>query len=125
MGGKQVELETLLFDSCVMVGNSDVVNEDGSVTELKLSQLPGPPDPDMAAAQFEWLEERMNSSTADYLWVGGHYPMWAIGNDPPTGVEEKLRPLLNRWEAHYFNGASTLALRSALFWAILHKLGET
>ena len=47
---------------------------------------------------------QMNSSTADYLWVGGHYPVWAIGNDPPTGVEEELRPLLNKWEAHYFNG---------------------
>ena len=57
-----------------------------------------------AAEQMEWLEMKMNSSTADYLWVGGHYPVWAIGNDPPTGVEEDLRPLLNKWEAHYFNG---------------------
>ena len=46
----------------------------------------------------------MNSSTADYLWVGGHYPVWAIGDDSPTGIEKPLRPLLNRWEAHYFNG---------------------
>lgn len=30
--------------------------------------------------------------------------MWAIGNDPPTGVNPVLRPLLNKWEAHYFNG---------------------
>jgi hypothetical protein len=68
VGGKKVELETLLFEICVMVGNSDVVNADGSATELKLLQLPGPPDPAMAAAQFAWLEERMGSSTADYLW---------------------------------------------------------
>ena len=104
VGGKPVELEVLLFDSCVMAGNSDVINEDGSVTELKLSQLPGPPDPALANEQLEWIEERMKASTADFFWVGGHYPVWAIGNDPPTGVEEQLRPLLNRWEAHYFNG---------------------
>jgi hypothetical protein len=29
VGGKQLELEVLLFDSCVMVGNTDVYNEDG------------------------------------------------------------------------------------------------
>ena len=97
VGGKQVELEVLLFDSCVMVGNSDVVNEDGSVTELKLSELPGPPDPAMAAEQLQWLEHKMSTSTSDYLWVGAHYPVWAIGHDPPTGVEETLRPLLNKW----------------------------
>jgi hypothetical protein len=42
-GGKVVELETLLYDSCIMAGSSDVYAEDGSVlSELPLSQLPGP-----------------------------------------------------------------------------------
>ena len=67
-GGKVVELETLLYDSCIMAGSADVYNEDGSLShELPLSQLPGPPDPDMAAAQLQWLEQRMSTSTADYL----------------------------------------------------------
>merc|ERR1712054_190505 len=87
-----------------MVGNSDRINADGSVTELTGDQLPGPADASLAAEQMAWLEQRMSSSTADYLWVGGHYPVWAIGKDPPTGVQQKLRPLLNKWEAHYFNG---------------------
>lgn len=103
-GGKTVELEILLFDSCVRAGSSDVINEDGTVSELKLSQLPGPPNPATAAAQLQWLESRMAGSRADYLWIGGHYPVWAIGQDPPTGVNPVLRPLLNKWEAHYFNG---------------------
>jgi hypothetical protein len=51
----------------------------------------------MAAEQLKWLEHMMSTSTADYLWVGAHYPVWAIGNDPPTGVEETLRPMLNKW----------------------------
>ena len=83
-GGKTVELEILLIDTCIMAG--------------------APSDPATAAAQLEWLERRLASSTADYLWVGGHYPVWAIGQDPPTGVNPTLRPLLHRWEAHYFNG---------------------
>jgi hypothetical protein len=46
----------------------------------------------------------MAKSTADYLWVGAHYPVWAIGQDGPTPVRSTLRPLLNKHEAHYFNG---------------------
>jgi tartrate-resistant acid phosphatase type 5 len=85
-GGKTVELEFLLIDSCIMAA--------------------GPPavPPATAAAQLKWLEGRMESSTADYLWVGGHYPVWAIGTDPPTGVNLILRPLLHKWEANYMNG---------------------
>ncbi len=105
VGGKTVELEILLFDSVLMVGNTDVYDDDGNlVDELPLSELKGPPDPASAAKQLEWLEERMNASTADYLWVGAHYPVWAIGSDGPTGIRATMRPLLEKWGAHYFNG---------------------
>ena len=54
---------------------------------------------------FEWLEKRMAASTADYLWVGAHYPVWSIASHGPTaGLVLKLRPLLHKYEAHYFNG---------------------
>ena len=36
--------------------------------------------------------------------MGGHYPVWAIGQDPPTGIRQDLRDALNKWEAQYFNG---------------------
>ena len=72
----RMELEILLIDTCIMAG--------------------GPADPPIASAQLAWLEQRMASSTADYLWVGGHYPVWAIGQDPPTGINPTLRPLLHR-----------------------------
>lgn len=63
-----VEIETLLYDSCIMAGNADIYNEDGSLShELPLSQLPGPPDPELASEQLQWLEDMMSSSTADYL----------------------------------------------------------
>eukprot|EP00937_MAST-01D_sp_MAST-1D-sp2_P001000 g1000.t1 len=101
---RSVQIETLLFDSVIMCGDSDVLHANGSVTELKGAELPGPADPSLAAAQLAWLTERMSHSTADYLWVGAHYPVWAVGQDPPTGVEQQLRPLLNKFEAHYFNG---------------------
>ena len=103
IGGKPVELEVLLFDSVVMVGNTDTYHADGTVTEAPLSEMVQQTDP-AAAEQLKWLTQRMEASTADYLWVGGHYPVWAIGQDGPTPVREILRGLLNKWEAHYFNG---------------------
>lgn len=104
-GGKTVELETLLFDSVIGLGNSDVVQEDGTVLELNGDELPGPDDIPTAEAQWEWLEGRMNSSTADYLWVGAHYPVWSIATHGPTeGLVERLRPMLHKHQAHFFNG---------------------
>lgn len=102
--GNSVELEVLLFDTVLMVGNTDIYYDNGTVYERPLSELPGPLDPVAAAGQLEWLKARMSASTADYLWVGGHYPVWAIGQDGPTPIRELLRPLLNKYEAHYFNG---------------------
>ena len=103
--GKTVELETLLFDSVIGLGNSDVVQEDGTVLELNGDELPGPDDIPTAEAQWEWLEGRMNSSTADYLWVGAHYPVWSIATHGPTeGLVERLRPMLHKHQAHFFNG---------------------
>ena len=68
--------------------NAAIARRAGTETELKLSELDGPADPGLAKQQLDWLTERMAASTADYLWVGGHYPVWAIGQDPPTGVSD-------------------------------------
>jgi tartrate-resistant acid phosphatase type 5 len=105
-GGKTAELEILLFDSVIGLGNSDVYGPDGEVVqELKGHELPGPADPPAAAKQWQWLEARMKASRADYLWVGGHYPVWSIAAHGPTaGLVEKLRPLLHKYEANFFNG---------------------
>ena len=104
-GGKTATLEVLLFDSVIGLGNSDVVLEDGSLHELNGDELPGPTDPPAAGKMFEWLEARMAASTADYLWVGAHYPVWSIASHGPTaGLVTKLRPLLEKYEANYFNG---------------------
>lgn len=86
-----------------MVGNVDRVDEHGNTYELPLSEMEAQTGP-IATEQIKWLAERMEASTADYLWVGGHYPVWAIGQDGPTPVRALLRGLLNKWEAHYFNG---------------------
>jgi hypothetical protein len=88
----------LLFDTVIGLGNSDD-NED------KFSQLPGPADPPAAAAQWAWLEAAMANSTAEYLWVGGHYPVWsACSHGPTQGLVQKLKPMLEKYGAHYMSG---------------------
>jgi len=48
--------------------------------------------------QWEWLERRLETSQADYLWVGGHYPVWSVCEHGPTmTLVARLRPLLERY----------------------------
>jgi len=103
VGGKNVELEVLLFDSVIMTGNTGTLHANGTITEKPLNELKSENET-LQQEQMDWLESRMSTSTADYLWLGGHFPVWAIGQDPPTGIRQILRDLLNKWEAQYFNG---------------------
>ena len=85
-GGKTVNLEVLLFDP--------------QVDQLKPSRIPTRSD-----EMYDWLEKRIAASTADYLWVGSHYPVYSIGGHGPDGsLIMQVKPLLEKYEANYFNG---------------------
>ena len=52
-----------------------------------------------------WLEARIAASTADYLWVGAHHPVYSIGGHGPTmPLIELVKPLLEKYQANYFSG---------------------
>ena len=58
-----------------------------------------------ANAQWEWLEAQLTTSTADFLWVAGHYPIYSAGSDGTTPLlVTKLLPLLQQFNAHYISG---------------------
>ncbi|KAJ8604122.1 hypothetical protein CTAYLR_001798 [Chrysophaeum taylorii] len=68
-------------------------------------QPPGARDAGLALEQWEWLSATLNASTADYLWVGGHYPVWSACSHGPTfELVETLRPQLEAVGAHYMSG---------------------
>jgi hypothetical protein len=99
-----MQIETLLFDAVIVAG-----------LHGRGAQLSGPPDPQLAAQQLAWLQRRTlrvadhSSSvitmlarlqrrmlrvavcTADYLWLGAHYPVRAMRPDAPMGVEPTQR----------------------------------
>ena len=50
-----------------------------------------------ADAQLAWLESTITSSTADYLIVAGHYPIYSICEHGPTSeMIANVLPLLEK-----------------------------
>ena len=98
--------ELLLLDTAILCGESDVYDEaTGEWQTLTGAELPGPFYPEAAKAQWEWLEAALEESTADFLWVGGHYPIFSAGNDGTVPLlVDKLLPLLAAHGAHYVSG---------------------
>ena len=66
----------------------------------------GPKDEMLAENQWDWLEKQLANSHADYLLVGGHYPVWSIASHGPTKcLVKRLKPLLEKYRVTaYING---------------------
>lgn len=58
-------------------------------------KYPSPGDVHVAEDQWAWLEATVLKSTADYLIVSGHYPVWSVCEHGPTPqLVSRLKPLL-------------------------------
>lgn len=76
-----------------------------------IDEYPGCPlvqsleDIQAAETQWTWLDEQLNKSTADFLWVAGHFPIYSAGSDGTTDIlVERLLPKLQSVGAHYISG---------------------
>jgi len=112
-GGQARSLDILVLDTVVLCGNKeeneDFINEQLRFlgdTYLDASSGQGLNRRQVAAeAQWAWLEESLAASSADYLWVSGHYPIWSAGSDGSQQcLIDRLRPMLLRHGAHYISG---------------------
>ncbi|KAH3695861.1 hypothetical protein DPMN_083319 [Dreissena polymorpha] len=85
-GGRSVDV--ILIDTIVLCGNV----YDSHVPPV------GPADSGAAAAQWAWLEESLKQSRADYIVVGGHYPVYSVGDHGPSAcLRRQLEPLLHTY----------------------------
>jgi tartrate-resistant acid phosphatase type 5 len=51
--------------------------------------------PAVNEAQWAWVQEELSSSTADWLFVVGHHPVWSVGEYGPTWeLVTRLDPLM-------------------------------
>ena len=102
-GGKTVTMEFLLFDTVIADTEDGKYGDTMTEDLLAAGREPHSAVPDgapTAEEQWAWLEARMKASTADYLWVGGHYPVWSgCSHGPDKNVNAKLKPLLEKYHA--------------------------
>ncbi|CAJ0573006.1 unnamed protein product, partial [Mesorhabditis spiculigera] len=101
-------IDFVMIDTIILCGNTADV-EYGSVWDLlwKGNKVPdGPKNASVAEKQWEWIAQTLNQSRADYLFVGGHYPVYSMSSHGPTQcLVERLKPLLERFHVSaYFAG---------------------
>eukprot|EP00931_Biecheleriopsis_adriatica_P017940 TRINITY_DN12701_c3_g1_i1.p1 TRINITY_DN12701_c3_g1~~TRINITY_DN12701_c3_g1_i1.p1 ORF type:complete len:387 (-),score=61.17 TRINITY_DN12701_c3_g1_i1:55-1113(-) len=90
-------LDLLMIDTVNLAGDSS--DNCDNCTRL------GPLNSLDAELQWEWIESQLRSSTADFLWVAGHYPIFSAGNDGTNDIlVKRLLPMLKQHGAHYVDG---------------------
>jgi len=97
-------LQIIMLDTVILAGNSDVHDKYGDVVrELHGDELPGPADPLLATAEMEWFEATLKNSTATFLVVAGHFPVWSICEHGPTDfMVESVKPLMEQYHVTAF-----------------------
>jgi hypothetical protein len=56
-------------------------------------------DQKVADDQWTWIQQTLANSTADYLWVTGHYPVWSVCEHGPTQqLVDQLKPMLEQYK---------------------------
>ena len=106
--GDGTTVQYVMIDTVVLTGQSLVSDPDTGaiVRELNGRELPGAADAALANAQLAWIEATLKASTADFLVVAGHYPVYSICEHGPTPyLQEHLKPLLQQYKVTaYMNG---------------------
>lgn len=92
-------VEFVMLDTVTLAGQSQLA--DG--TQLTGDRLPGVVDTAFADQQTRWLESVLKNSSADYLLVAGHYPVYSVCEHGPTpSLQAKVRPLLEKYKVTAF-----------------------
>jgi hypothetical protein len=98
---KDLSLDVIFIDTVDLAGSAVTNDEEDSRYYDKLVYR----SRNAAATQWDWIEQQLSASTADYLIVAGHYPMYSVCQHGPTGnLIENLKPLLIQYGAHYMAG---------------------
>jgi len=102
-GDKTYTLDIILFDSVEIVGMAD---EQDDVTNPAYFLPPtGPKDVTLAQSTWDWIRTQLSESTADFILVGGHYPVWSVcDHGPNQDLVDQLAPMLEEFDAHYLSG---------------------
>ena len=91
--GTSVSVQIVFIDTIILTGVTNRYN--------KRAVPPGPMSVLEAEREWEWIESTLQQSTADWLIVAGHYPVWSAGSHGPTpDLVERLKPMLERYNVN-------------------------
>merc|ERR1719203_1195441 len=105
--GTHYHLQLVMIDTVVLEGITHDQEYCDKHHILKCLIHPeGPSDLQAAQTQYEWIESTLKASTADFLVVAGHYPVYSIAEHGSTsGLIEKLKPMMLKYNVTaYFSG---------------------
>jgi len=92
-----ISVDIIMIDTVQLCGR---LPSNGLVTPI------GPDDKIEAEKTWKWIENKLHSSKAEYLFVAGHYPVYSGGKHGSTQcLIERLQPLLERYRVSaYMSG---------------------
>jgi tartrate-resistant acid phosphatase type 5 len=89
-----MDVQVVMVDTVILCGDSD---------DADVVQPAGPSDHLLAQSHFDWLEDQLKSSTAAWLIVMGHYPVYSVNEHGPTKcLVKSMRPLLQRYRVNVY-----------------------
>lgn len=102
--GQTYSVQIILIDTVVLSGSTNIFdqNHPDYFTQPKLWTQEAKVQ---SETSFQWIENTMKESTADYLLVAGHYPVYSVCEHGTTDqLVENLKPMLELYGAHYLSG---------------------
>jgi acid phosphatase/tartrate-resistant acid phosphatase type 5 len=94
-GGVNITTQVIYIDTVTIAGMSYRDDATGAFVEGEAHPLQR-----LAQTQLTWLEDTLKASTADYLWVAGHYPVYSHCQHGPTAkLILQVLPLLQKYKA--------------------------
>jgi len=100
----------LMVDTIVLCGNTvDIQGQSLFSWLFSRKRDPTGPPPEyeeLAKEQLRWIEDQLQNSTAQYIFVAGHYPIYSTGEHGPFEcLGRNLDPLLRKYNVNaYFSG---------------------
>lgn len=93
-----VTVDLVFIDTVDLSGNTEGFEEvNGEENPYYYDPLP-PRTRESAADQWDWIEAQLQSSTADYLFVAGHFPVYSVCQHGNTqNLIDNLKPLLVKY----------------------------
>jgi len=103
--GSDTTVQFVMIDTVTFAGVIDDHETCARNSSRCQLDFPGPSSKALYATQLNWLKDTLANSTADHLIVAGHYPVYSVAEHGPTAeLVSDLKPLLEQYNAHYFNG---------------------